>query len=223
MFSALPKQVTLFTQLTGGKYMKLRIKSVAITSLLLSGALVATPAVAFAAADAEGGSGLDLILPTMSEFIPMLIAFIILWVILAKFAWPAFIGMIDKRAATIKDSLEKAETAKQESERILAERNAELAAAKKDATEIIANAKQQAEFVKADIVAGAQTEAETIIAKARLAIESEKKAAIAELQASAADMTIAVAKRVIGTDLSTVEHKTIIQRYIAEAGSFNEN
>ena len=201
--------------------MKFRIKSVAKTVVPVAAALMAMPAVAFAAE--EGSSGMDLIFPTLSEFIPMLIAFIILWVILAKFAWPAFIGMIDKRAATIKDSLEKAETAKQESERILAERNAELAAAKKDATEIIANAKQQAEFVKADIVAGAQTEAETIIAKARLAIESEKKAAIAELQASAADMTIAVAKRVIGTDLSTVEHKTIIQRYIAEAGSFNEN
>ena len=204
--------------------MKLRIKSVARTSMLLAGALVATPAVAFAAE--EGGDdalGIGLIIPTLGEFIPMLIAFIILWIILAKFAWPAFIGMIDKRTETIKTSLEKAELAKQEGERILAERNAELAAAKKDATEIIANAKQQAEFVKADIMANAQAEAETIIAKARLAIESEKKAAIAELQASAADMTIAVTKKVIGTDLSSAEHKTIIQRYIAEAGSFNEN
>jgi len=185
---------------------------------------MATPALAFAAEEAEEGSlGIGLLFPPLGEFIPMLIAFIVLWIILAKFAWPVFIGMIDKRAETIKESLEKAELAKQESERVLAERNAELAVAKKEATEIIANAKQQADFVKADIMANAQAEAETYIAKARLAIESEKKAALAELQASAADMTIAVAKRVIGTDLSTVEHKTIIQRYIAEAGSFNEN
>ena len=204
--------------------MKLRIKSVAGTSVLLAAGLLAVPTLAFAAE--EGGDdvlGLNLILPPLGEFIPMLIAFILLWIILAKFAWPSFIGMIDKRTETIKESLEKAESAKQQGERILAERNAELAAAKKDATEIIANAKQQAEFVKADIMANAQAEAETIIAKARLAIESEKKAAIAELQASAADMTIAVTKKVIGTDLSTAEHKTIIQRYIAEAGSFNEN
>jgi len=204
--------------------MKLRIKSVAKISMLLAAVSLAMPTLAFAA---EGGGddalGIGLIIPNLGEFIPMLIAFILLWIILAKFAWPAFIGMIDKRTETIKTSLEKAETAKQESERILAERNAELATAKKDAAEIISNAKQQAEYVKADIMANAQTEAESIIAKARLAIESEKKAAIAELQASAADMTIAVTKKVIGTDLSTAEHRTIIERYIAEAGSFNEN
>jgi len=193
-------------------------------SVLLVPLMLAMPTLAFAAEGGEGsGLGIDLILPTMGEFIPMLIAFILLWIILAKFAWPAFIGMIDKRTETIKDSLEKAEFAKQESERMMAEHKAELAQARKEAAEILANAKQQAEGVKADITASAQVEAENIIARARQAIESEKKTAIAELQASAADMTIAVTKKVIGTDLSTAEHKTIIERYIAEAGSFNEN
>ena len=192
--------------------------------MLLAALFFALPTLAFAAEGAQDDAlGINLILPNMGEFIPMLIGFILLWIILAKFGWPAFIGMIDKRTATIKESLEKAESAKQEGERLLAERNAELAVARKEAIEIIANAKQQAEYVKAEITATAQTEAEHIIAKARLAIENEKKAAIAELQASAADMTIAVTKKVIGTDLSSAEHKTIIERYIAEAGSFNEN
>ncbi len=188
-----------------------------------AGALsLALPTLAFAS---EGGEslGLSLLLPKLGEFVPMLIGFVVLWVILAKLAWPAFMGMIDKRATTIKDSLEKAETAKQESERLLEEHRAELADAKRQAAEIIAAAKQTAEGVKAEITTSAQTEAENMIAKARVAIEAEKKAAIAELQSSAADMTVSVAKRVIGTDLSDKEHRSIIERYIAEAGSFNDN
>ncbi|MCL2808080.1 MAG: F0F1 ATP synthase subunit B [Coriobacteriia bacterium] len=203
--------------------MKQRIKTVAKMSVLLTTAMLAMPAMAFAAEDGDAKLGIELLFPPLGEFIPMLIGFIILWIILAKLAWPHFIGMIDKRAEKIKDSLEKAEFAKQEAERLLEEYKVEISGAKKEAADIIANAKQQAEHVKAEITASAQTEAESIISKARRAIETEKKTAIAELQASAADMTIMVTKKVIGTDLSTAEHKSIIERYIAEAGSFNEN
>ena len=75
------------------------------------------PAQAFA----EEGSGVAAILPQMDEFIPMLVAFIILWIILAKFGWPLFEGMLVKRETTIKDALEQSEKARVESERVLAE------------------------------------------------------------------------------------------------------
>ncbi|MDR2035866.1 MAG: F0F1 ATP synthase subunit B [Coriobacteriales bacterium] len=205
--------------------MKQKIRFAAKLSASLVAVSFALPTtLAFAAEEAEGGAvGIGLLIPKLGEFIPMLIGFIVLWAVLAKFAWPAFIGMIDKRAAKIKESLEKSEEARQESERLLEEHKAALTQAKKEASEIIAAAKQSAECVKAEITASAQNEAEIIIAKARHAIENEKKVAIAELQATAADMTISVARKVIGTDLSTAEHKRIIERYIAEAGSFNEN
>ena len=75
------------------------------------------PAQAFA----DEGSGVAAILPQMDEFIPMLVAFIILWIILAKFGWPLFEGMLVKRETTIKDALEQSENARVESERVLAE------------------------------------------------------------------------------------------------------
>lgn len=204
--------------------MKQRIHLAAKLSVVAGAMSLVLPALAFASEEGgESASGIGLLLPKMGEFIPMLIGFVILCIILGKFAWPAFLGMIDKRAAKIKEALETAEQSKIESERLLEEHRAELAGAKKEAAEIIASAKQTAENVKAEITASAQVEAENMIAKARLAIEAEKKAAIAELQGTAADMTISVARRVIGSDLSDTEHKSIIERYIAEAGSFNEN
>ncbi len=185
-------------------------------------ASAAFPALAFAAEEEEGG-GISAILPQMDEFIPMLVAFILLLIILGKFGWPMFQGMLDRREATIKDSLEKAEEARVESERALAEYKAQLEDAKAQAAQIVADAKQTGEAVKADITAKAQAEAEQMISKARVAIEAEKQAAVADLQASVADTSIAVASRLIGQDLSDDEHRAIIARYVNEAGSFNAN
>ena len=180
----------------------------------------AFPALAFAN---EERTGIAVILPDMNEFIPMLIAFIILAIILAKFGWPLFEGMLEKREKTIAEALEKSEEARIESERVLEEYKAQLAEAKVQAAQIIAEAKATGETVRADITKQAQQEAATMIEKARIAIEAEKKAAMAELQGSVADLSVSVASRLVGEDLSDADHRRIIERYVNEAGSFHAN
>ena len=98
-----------------------------------------------------------------------------------------------------------------------------IVAAKAQSAQIIADAKKTGEAVKADITAKAQAEAAGMIEKAHAAIEADKKAAIAELQGSVADLSVAVASRLIGEDLNDDEHRKIIERYVNEAGSFNAN
>ena len=182
--------------------------------------LAATPLAALAA---EEEAGINAILPQMDEFIPMLIAFLILWFVLAKFGWPVFENMLTRRENTIKDALAKAEEARMASEKAMQEHDDQLAEAKALAAQIVADAKKSGEALQADITATAQKQADEMIEKARAAIEYEKKAAIEELQSSVADMTVAVASKVIGSDLSDAEHRAIIERYINEAGSFNES
>ncbi len=204
--------------------MKARAKKasarIGLAACAASGMTLAFPALAFAS---EEKGGISAILPDMAEFIPMLVIFILLWVVLAKFGWPKFNAMLEKRESTIKDSLEKSEAARVESERMLEEYKRQLEEAKSQAARIVADAKKTGEAVKADITDKAQTEAANMVEKARVAIESEKKAAIAELQGSVADTSIAVASRLIGEDLSDDEHRKIIERYVNEAGSFNAN
>lgn len=189
--------------------------------IVAAGAMaVAFPFSAFAA---EEEAGINAILPQMDEFIPMLIAFLILWFVLAKFGWPVFENMLSRRENTIKDALAKAEEARLASERAMEEHEDQLNEAKALAAQIVADAKKSGEALQADITATAQKQADEMIEKARAAIEFEKKAAVQELQDSVADMSIAVASRVIGSDLSDAEHRAIIERYINEAGSLNEN
>ena len=80
-------------------------KAVVKVALGTLAANAAFPALAFASEEESGG--LSAILPDMAEFIPMLIAFIILWIILAKFGWPMFAGMLEKRESTIREALKK--------------------------------------------------------------------------------------------------------------------
>ena len=185
--------------------------------------------IAFAAASAicplnafaEESAGISAILPQMDEFIPMLVAFIILWIILAKFGWPLFEGMLNKREETIKNSLEKSEEARIESERLLAEYQEQLEGAKAQSQQILANAQKSAAAIEAEIKDKAQAEANAMIDKAKVAIEAEKQNAIKELQASMADTSIAVASRIIGEDFSDDDHRKLIERYVSEAGSLN--
>ena len=189
-----------------------------LTVLGLASALVcALPSFAFAAEE----GGIEKILPDMNEFIPMLVAFIIIVVVLAKFGWPMFEGIMVHRETAIKESLEKSEAARIESEKLLEEYKKQLAEAKAQAAQIVADAKKTGESVKADIESKAQVEAANMIEKAKAAIEAEKKQAVSDLQGSVADLTVSVTARIVGEDLSDDEHRAIIERYINEAGSFN--
>ena len=196
--------------------MKAGKKALAVMGLA-SALVCAVPTFAFAAE--EGGIGA--ILPDMNEFIPMVIAFLIIAVVLGKFGWPILEGIMVRRETAIKESLEKSEAARIESEKLLEEYKKQLAEAKAQANPIVADAKKAGESVKAEIESKAQVEAANMIEKAKVAIEAEKKQAVSELQGSVADLTVSVAARIVGEDLSDDEHRAIIERYVNEAGSFN--
>ena len=141
---------------------------------------------------------------------------------LAKFAFPAINKMLDDRAAKIKDSLEKAEQTRVEAERLLEDYKTQMAEARQEASRVIEQGRKVAETVKAEIVAQANVEREGLLARAREEIEGEKKAAMAELQASVADLSVGVAGRILGTTMTKADHAALIDKYLAEVGSINE-
>jgi F-type H+-transporting ATPase subunit b len=163
------------------------------------------------------------IIPNLAEFIPALISFAIVFFVLSKFAWPAISQMLDQRADNIRESLERAENAKVEAERLLEEYKHTMAEARKEAGTILQQAKQSAETTRSEAYAKATAEYDEMLAKAREAIDGEKRAAIAELQRSVADLSIAVAGKLIGAELSKDDHLKVIEKYVSEAGSLNAN
>ena len=189
----------------------------------LAAGAVALAAPSLALAEENSDLGIGILIPNLSEFIPALIAFLVIWVVLAKFAWPMIVGMLDKRQETIKNNLDEAEAAKIEAQRSLEEYKKQLADARREAAGIVDEARRAGEQVKADITAHAQAQADEMIAKAKKSIEKEKLAAIADLQSSVADLSVAVAGRFIGEGLSDADQRKLIEKYVAEAGALDAN
>lgn len=187
----------------------------------LSLAALVVPASAFAE---EEASGISLIIPNMAEFIPALIAFLIIWAVLAKVAWPKVLEMMDERSRRIEESLDEAERTK---EKAIADRKASddlLTDARRQAADIVLAARQDAEAERQRIIAAAHEDAEAIIAKAHRTAEDERHALYAEAATSIADLSVSVASKIVEKTLDEDgEQRRLIERYIKEAGSLNGN
>lgn len=168
---------------------------------------------------------MEVLLPgtMLNEVIVALVSFLVLFGVLAKFAFPPITKMLEKRADTIRESLEKAEETRIEAERLLDEYKVQMAEARQESARIIEQGRKVAESMKDEIVAKANEESAAMLVKAREGIEAEKRAAIAELQASVADMSVAVAGKIIGATLKPKDHTALIERYMAEVGALNGN
>lgn len=166
---------------------------------------------------------MDKIIPLTAELLVSLVSFGVLFIVMWKFALPPITKMLDERAEKIKDSLEKAEDTRVEAERLLDEYKGQLAEARKEANSVIEQGRKVAETMKAEIVAKANEERESMLARAREEIQGEKRTALAELQSQVAELSVAVAGRLIGATLSADDHKALIAKYVAEVGSINEN
>ncbi len=170
----------------------------------------------------ESGSAIS-VLPNLADIWPSIIAFAVLFLLLKKFAFGPISAVLQQRSDTIRESLEKAEETRVEAERLLEDYKTQMAEARSEAAKVIEQGRKVAESMKDDIVAKASDEAAGIIAKAREAIDAEKKAAVAELQASVAEVSVLVAGKLIGERLSADDHVKLIEKYVAEVGSFNDN
>lgn len=165
---------------------------------------------------------LGAVYPNPADIWPTLVAFIILFVVLYKFAFPSILGMLDKRSDAIRDSLTKAEETKVEAERLLEEYKVQMAEARAEAGKVIAQGRKVSETMQAEMKIKAEEQAAAIIAKAKEAMESEKKAAMVELQGAIAEIAVGAAGKVIGEKLTLADHAKLIDSYLAEMGSLND-
>ncbi len=170
----------------------------------------------------ESAGGAEILIPKMAEFVPALIAFLIILAVLAKLAWPQVLATMEEREKRIADSLDEAEKTKQKA---LADRAASdelVTDARRQAADIVLAARQDAEAERNRILAAAHAEAEEIIAKAHANAEDERRALYADAAGSIADLSVSVASKIVAKTLDEDgEQRRLIERYIKEAGSLN--
>ena len=188
----------------------------ALASLIL---VAAYPADAMAA---EGGVDASILIPKPAEFFPALIAFLIIWILLAKKVWPQVLENLDARQAKIEGDLDDAAQAKAKAQEELKDYRQKIANANVEADKIIAEAKKKAESEHAQIKNQAAVEAEEIVAHAHEAAEFERHAALADLTSQAADLSVEIAEKILMETLKdTEEQHKLIEKCLEEAGNLN--
>jgi F-type H+-transporting ATPase subunit b len=148
-----------------------------------------------------------------------LVIFAILFVVLAKTAWPAILKAVEEREKKIQAQIEAAEKANQEAQRVLADYQQKLTAAKNEAQELLAAGRAAGENVREEIVARARAEHEELIGRARREIASEREKAVAELRREAVELSLAAAGKVLEKNLDTEADRRLVQEYLASLKS----
>jgi F-type H+-transporting ATPase subunit b len=144
-------------------------------------------------------------------FIWTILTFLLLLIVLAKFAWKPLLAMLDERQKSIEDSLLSAEKARQKLEGINQESEAILSKAKTEAQTIVTDAKSAADKLKEDIVLKAKKEADGQLEKAKNQISVEKDKALLEIRQEVVDLSIAVAEKIIKKNISKDDNASIIE------------
>ncbi|HGS3773253.1 TPA: F0F1 ATP synthase subunit B [Streptococcus pneumoniae] len=150
----------------------------------------------------------------IGNFILITGSFILLLVLIKKFAWSNITGIFEERAEKIASDIDRAEEARQKAEVLAQKREDELAGSRKEAKTIIENAKETAEQSKANILADAKLEAGHLKEKANQEIAQNKVEALQSVKGEVADLTISLAGKIISQNLDSHAHKALIDQYI---------
>lgn len=146
-----------------------------------------------------------LISPGFGVIFWMAISFGILVFILAKFGWPMMLKMLKKREEDIAAALNAAEKAREEMKQLQSDNQSILQEARRTRDEILQNARQTSEKIIEDAKAKAQDEADRIVEGAREKINYEKLKAVHDLKNQIANLSIEIAEKLIGNELSDRE------------------
>ena len=144
-------------------------------------------------------------------FIWTILTFLVLFFVLAKFAWKPLLAALEARENTIRSSLEDAEKAKTELERLNAESEEIIAKARSKAQSIHVEARAAAEKIKTDLMSEAEEDAGKIRDEAEKQIRVEKEKAINEIRQEVVDLSLAVAEKVIKKNLSKEHNQDLIE------------
>ena len=160
---------------------------------------------------------MELVRPDIGTIFWMLLMFIIVLIILKKFAWIPILTALSAREKKIEDSLRSAELAKKEMERMRADNELVMAEARKQRDEMLKETKQASDKILYEARGKAGEEANKIILAAREQIQHEKNAAISEIRGQVAELSVNIAEKILREKLdSSKEQQALMTKLLDE-------
>lgn len=146
----------------------------------------------------------------------MTLAFAVVFLILAKFAFPIILGSVTKRKEFIDSSLDAAKVAEQKVADLQLQSEQIIADAEKEKVAILKEAATSRDRIVADASVQAQQEASRIIAEGRRQAEAEKEAILANARGEVAMLAVQMATKILRGNLSAAEAQQALQENLAD-------
>ncbi len=151
-------------------------------------------------------------------FFWQLVLFVGLIFLLKKFAWKPILDSVNDREEGIKKALDSAENAKLEMQNLQADNQKLLKEARAEREAMLKEAREIKNKMIDDAKEDARAEAGKLVAQAQASIQSEKKAAIAELKSQVANLSIEIAEKVVREELSNKDKQVkLVESMLGEA------
>ena len=160
---------------------------------------------------------MELLTPGTGLIIWQAIIFLLLFFLLAKFAWKPILGSLKIREESIQTALDAAEKAKQEMAKLQADNKKMMDEARQERDEMLKEARDVANSIKEEAKEDASKQAEKLISDARTAINTEKAAAMAEVKGQLAGLVLTVTEKVLRETLKDdAAQKDLIEKYVKD-------
>jgi F-type H+-transporting ATPase subunit b len=159
-----------------------------------------------------------MITPSFGLFFWMMVTFVIVLILLSKFAWKPILKMIKDREQSIDEQLRSAEKAKSEMVALQAGNEKLLADARRERDTLLKEARDMKDAIVGEAKTKAKEEADKLLASARESIHNEKMAAITELKNQVAQLSIDIAEKILARELAPEnKQKELIGDLLKEA------
>jgi F-type H+-transporting ATPase subunit b len=162
-----------------------------------------------------------LVLPDIGLVFWNTIAFLVLLIVLGKFAWKPMLKAIAERESGIEEALLRADKMKAEIAAMQNENEALLAKAREERAGMIKDAKETADKMVTDAKDKAKQEYERIISDAQVAITQQKNAALTEVKNQVGSLVVEVAEKILRKELSNKAEQESYIKQIAEGVKLN--
>ena len=186
-----------------------------------TGAVVAAawllPVALVAQEDDHGGGGWDTLFAVDPGLMVWTVAtFLVLLFVLTRYAWKPLLGALDARENRIRENIQEAQRLRDESEALSAEHRAQLAEARREAQQIIADSRDAAEKVRKDIEEKARQESQAILERATNEIERGKAAALEQIRRESVEVALGAAAKLIGQNLDSEADRALVTDYLSK-------
>ena len=169
----------------------------------------------------EGEKRVDLLSPNTGVMFWTLVIFVVLLVVLSRFAFRPLTAAVEAREKALEEAITSAKRDREAAAQLLAEQQRALEATRVDAQRVIAEGRVTAEKLRNEMLAQTKEQQHELLERARTEIDNERKRAITDLRREAVDLALAGASKVIERNLDDQTNRKLVESFLASVPTDN--